>query len=39
MLLPDQKRRYPKLASKFYDQLKMSHVAHNEDDRFKGILY
>ena len=39
MLLSDQKRRYPKLASKFYNQLKMSHVARNEDDRFKGILY
>ena len=39
MLLSDQKRRYPKLAFKFYDELKMSHVAHNEHDRFKGILY
>ena len=28
MLLSDQKRRYPKLAFKFYDQLKMSQVAH-----------
>jgi len=39
MLLPDPKRRYPKLAFKFYDPLKMSHVAHNEHHRFKGILY